>query len=125
MVLANFKFGDLNALRHTCACVNYHWRVLNLAISRKFAKSPKFPAIRYTSSICILIIVLLVQVKNESFDKDKIAGYVHKAYGCPPLTYALKLLFNHQVLRQLGCWVSGILSLLVMLLTSPTCSSQG
>lgn len=31
---------------------------------------------------------------------------MHKAYGCPPMTYALKLLFSQQVLEQLGCWVS-------------------
>ena len=24
----DFKFGDSNAVRHTCACVNYYWGVL-------------------------------------------------------------------------------------------------
>ena len=52
------------------------------------------------------IIMLFMQVKSDSFNKDQIAGYVHKAYGCPPMTYALKLLFSNQSLRQFGCWVN-------------------
>ena len=31
MVLANFIFGDLNAVRHTHACINYYWWALNFA----------------------------------------------------------------------------------------------
>ena len=35
MVLANFLFGELNAVRHTRTCVNCYWRVLNLVIFYK------------------------------------------------------------------------------------------
>ena len=60
MVLANFKFGNLNALHHTHACVNYYWRVLNLAIFQKIHQitklktSPNFPAIQYVHHILVV-----------------------------------------------------------------------
>ena len=54
----------------------------------------------------VTIVIIQVRSDSQSLNKDQIAGYVHKAYGCPPMTYALKLLFSHRSLRQFGCWVS-------------------
>ena len=50
LVLAKFKFGDMNAYRHRRAYIKFNFRVFNLAIYTEFAKlktSPKFPAIQY------------------------------------------------------------------------------
>ena len=49
MVLAKFKFGDLNDQHHGHTCVKSKLVILNLVTFEKFAKStssPKFPAIR-------------------------------------------------------------------------------
>ena len=37
----NFKFGGFNAVLHTHACVNYYWRVFNLAIFQKIRQIAK------------------------------------------------------------------------------------
>ena len=41
--------GSLNAAHHMCACVNYYWRTLNLALfyQKLLKSSPKFSAIQY------------------------------------------------------------------------------
>ena len=49
MVLANFKFGNLNALHHIRVCINYYWQIFNLAIFQKFTKTKNLTKVsRYT-----------------------------------------------------------------------------
>ena len=44
--IGEFKFGDLNAVRHTRTCVNCYWWVL----MAKLKTSPTFPAIQYVNN---------------------------------------------------------------------------
>ena len=72
--IGEFKFGDLNAVRHTRTCVNCYWWVL----MAKLKTSPTFPAIRYMNNenndVTCCILCLRVHVSLEFQPLHKGAG---------------------------------------------------